>query len=189
MRETGPHSWDVAFTVTNTGDRHGQEVAQLYVAFDAERPTRPRHGLRAFAKVGLAPGASERVRLALGPRDLAQWSVTRGGWRIDPGAFTVEVGASSRDIRLRAELSTPGDGHVGELSEMSTLGEWLAHPVGGRMLKERLRSVPGLSDLDRGESPLVGLALGIPLIKFRTFGIGLTAEVVTALVAATRNAL
>ncbi|MEV3983352.1 glycoside hydrolase family 3 C-terminal domain-containing protein [Nonomuraea sp. NPDC049758] len=189
VRETGPHTWDVAFTVTNTGDRHGQEVAQLYVAFEAEHPSRPRHGLRAFAKVGLAPGASERVRLALGPRDLARWSVTRGGWRIDPGPFTVEVGASSRDIRLRVELSTPGDGYVGELSEMSTLGEWLAHPVGGRVLRERLRQAPGLPDLDRTDSPLVGLALGIPLIKFRTFGIGLTADVVADLVAAARSAL
>ncbi|NUO96549.1 MAG: beta-glucosidase [Nonomuraea sp.] len=188
VSETGPNSWDVSFTVTNTGDRHGQEVAQLYVAFEEERPSRPRHELRAFAKVGLEPGASERVRLTLGPRDLAQWSVTRGDWRIDAGTFVVEVGASSRDIRLRAEVTTPGDGHVIELSEMSTLGEWLAHPVGGKVLGELLqRAGGGLAEVERIEPALLGLALGIPLIKFRTFGIGLTADVVHDLVTTART--
>ncbi|NUS09244.1 MAG: beta-glucosidase, partial [Nonomuraea sp.] len=188
VSETGPNSWDVSFTVTNTGDRHGQEVAQLYVAFEEERPSRPRHELRAFAKVGLEPGASERVRLTLGPRDLAQWSVTRGDWRIDAGTFVVEVGASSRDIRLRAEVTTPGEGHVIELSEMSTLGEWLAHPVGGKVLGELLqRAGGGLAEVERIEPALLGLALGIPLIKFRTFGIGLTADVVHDLVATART--
>ncbi|UBU12637.1 glycoside hydrolase family 3 C-terminal domain-containing protein [Nonomuraea gerenzanensis] len=183
VRETGTNEWLVEFTVTNTGERAAQEVAQLYVAFEEERPTRPRHTLRGFAKVGLEPGASERVRLPLTGRDLAQWSVERGGWRIDPGAFVVEVGASSRDLRLRAEVSTPGDGHVAELTPMSTLGEWLAHPVGGRVLKERLGGAPGLAEVDPA---LMGLALGIPLIKFRTFGLGLTAQAVADLVATVR---
>jgi beta-glucosidase len=185
VRETGTNEWLVQFTVTNTGERAAQEVAQLYVAFEEERPTRPRHTLRGFAKVGLEPGASERVRLPLTGRDLAQWSVERGGWRIDPGSFVVEVGASSRDIRLRAEVTTPGDGYVAELTGMSTLGEWLAHPVGGRVLKERLRGAPGVSGADPA---LLRLALGIPLIKFRTFGLGLTAQAVNDLVAAVRRA-
>ncbi|GAA2209621.1 glycoside hydrolase family 3 C-terminal domain-containing protein [Nonomuraea monospora] len=184
VRETGGNEWQVEFTVTNTGERHAQEVAQLYVAFEEERPTRPRHTLRGFAKVGPAPGASERVRLPLTGRDLAQWSVERGGWRIEPGSFLVEVGASSRDIRLRAEVRTPGDGHVTPLTAMSTLGEWLAHPVGGRVLKERLSgAAAGLAEADPA---LLGLALGIPLIKFRTFGLGLTAQVVDDLLAAVR---
>ncbi|MGW3346392.1 glycoside hydrolase family 3 C-terminal domain-containing protein [Nonomuraea rubra] len=184
VRETGTNEWLVAFTVANTGERAAQEVAQLYVAFEEEQPTRPRHTLRGFAKVGLEPGASERVRLPLTGRDLAQWSVERGGWRVDPGAFVVEVGASSRDIRLRAEVTTPGDGYLPELTGMSTLGEWLAHPVGGRVLRERLRGAPGGSELDPA---LLRLALGIPLIKFRTFGLGLTAQVVDDLVAAVRT--
>jgi beta-glucosidase len=166
----------VEVTVTNAGDRFAQEVVQLYLAFDGDRP---RHELRGFAKVSLEPGESERVRFALTERDLARWSVRRHGWQVDPGTFTVEVGASSRDIRLRAELTTPGDGYVGTLSRMSTLGEWLAHPRGGEVLRAALK--PGAAPADPA---LMRLALGVPLAKFATFGVGLSTEVVDALVAA-----
>nr|BFE82484.1 hypothetical protein GCM10020093_050850 [Planobispora longispora] len=186
-RETGVNEWSVEVTVANTGERFAQEVVQLYVAFEEERPTRPRHGLRGFAKVGLEPGAAERVRFTLTGRDVAQWSVSRGDWKIDPGSFTVEVGASSRDIRLRAGLSTPGDGYAAPLGRMSTLGEWLGHPVGGPVLRKLLGDAPALSALDRVDPALLGLALGIPLAKFSTFGIGLTSEVVDRLVAAVRE--
>ncbi|MEU4547268.1 glycoside hydrolase family 3 C-terminal domain-containing protein [Nonomuraea dietziae] len=183
-RETGGDEWSVEVTVTNVGERFAHEVVQLYVAFDEERPSRPRHELRGFAKVGLEPGDSERVRFTLTGRDIAQWSVSRKGWRIDAGAFTVEVGASSRDIRLRAELTSRGDGYAAPLHRMSTLGEWLAHPEGSRALKQLLQGAPGL---DRVDPALFRLALGIPLAKFSTFGIGLTSEVVDGLVAAVRG--
>ncbi|NRQ32839.1 beta-glucosidase [Nonomuraea sp. NN258] len=183
-RETGENEWSVELTVTNAGERFAHEVVQLYVAFEAERPVRPRRELRGFAKIGLNPGESERVRFTLTGADLAQWSVSRGGWAIDAGPFAVEVGASSRDIRLRAELSSPGDGYAGPLTGMSTLGEWLAHPVGGRVLKELLSQGTGLPDFERADPALLGLALGVPLIKFRTFGIGLSAEIVDRLVSA-----
>ncbi|MFI0352656.1 glycoside hydrolase family 3 C-terminal domain-containing protein [Actinomadura sp. 9N407] len=186
-RETGTNEWSVEATVTNVGERTAHEVVQLYVAFDEDLPTRPRHELRGFAKVELEPGAGTRVRFTLTGRDIAQWSVARGDWKIDPGRFTVEVGASSRDIRLRAELATPGDGHTAALGRMSTLGEWLDHPVGGRVLKERLGTGSGLIGAGQGSSTLLALARGIPLAKFSTFGIGLTGDVVDELVAAVQE--
>ncbi|MFE3452566.1 glycoside hydrolase family 3 C-terminal domain-containing protein [Nonomuraea sp. NPDC059194] len=167
----------VEVTVTNTGERFAHEVVQLYVAFDGNH--RPRRELRGFAKVGLEPGRSERVRFTLTPRDLARWSVSRHDWQVDAGAFTVEVGASSRDIRLRAELSTPGDGHRAPLGRMSTLGEWLAHPAGSRALRQVID--PGAAPADPA---LMRMALGVPLAKFATFGVGLSTEVVDSLVAA-----
>ncbi|GGS93096.1 glycosyl hydrolase [Planobispora rosea] len=182
-RETGANEWSVEVTVTNTGERFAHEVVQLYVAFEEERPSRPRHELRGFAKVGLEPGAAERVRFTLAGRDIAQWSVSRKDWRIDPGSFTVEVGASSRDIRLRAGLTTPGDGYLAPLTGMSTLGEWLAHPAGSPALRKVLGDSPAVAALDRVDPALLGMALGFPLIKFSTFGIGLTPEVVDRLVA------
>jgi beta-glucosidase len=184
VRETGSNEWAVEATVTNAGDRTAHEVVQLYVAYDEDLPTRPRHELRGFAKVELEPGAGTRVLFALAGRDIAQWSVARGGWKIDPGRFTVEVGASSRDIRLRAELDTPGDGHATALGRMSTLGEWLDHPVGGRVLMERLGDSSSLVAAAEGSSTLLALARGIPLAKFSTFGIGLTGDVVDELIAA-----
>ncbi|GAA3441425.1 glycoside hydrolase family 3 C-terminal domain-containing protein [Planomonospora venezuelensis] len=186
-RATGDNEWSVEVTVTNTGGRFAHEVVQLYVAFEEERPSRPRHELRGFAKVGLEPGAGRRVRFTLTGRDVAQWSVSRKDWKIDPGSFTVEVGASSRDIRLRAGLTTPGDGYTAPLSGMSTLGEWLAHPSGGAALRKVLGDAPALAALDQVDPALLGMALGFPLIKFSTFGIGLTPEVVDRLVATARE--
>ncbi|GII05292.1 glycoside hydrolase family 3 C-terminal domain-containing protein [Planobispora takensis] len=186
--ENGGNTWTVEATVTNTGGRSGHEVVQLYVAFEEQAPSRPRHELRGFTKVGLEPGESRRVSFTLTGRDVARWSPSRRGWRIDPGSFVVEVGASSRDIRLRAEVSTAGDGLTDELGPMSTLGEWLAHPVGAELLGARMRRAAGLLDASGGHSALINLALGIPLIKFSTFGIGLTSDVVTELVSAVRNA-
>ncbi len=180
--ETGENHWTVGATVTNTGDRYAHEVVQLYVAYEEEHPTRPRHALRGFSKVGLEPGASAEVHLTLTSRDLAWWSTSRGGWRIDPGAFTVEVGASSRDIRLRTELRTEGDGHIEELGPTSTFGEWLDHPVGGELLQREMAQLPTLVGLAETNPALLALARGVPLAKFDAFGIGLTADLVTALV-------
>jgi beta-glucosidase len=177
VRATGENRWQVEATVTNTGDRFGHEVAQLYLAFPGDRP---RHELRGFAKVGLAPGESAPVRFELGPRDLAEWSVPRGDWQVTAGAFTVEVGASSRDIRLRAELTTPGDGYVPPVGPMSTVTEWLAHPVGGPLLGAALAPALDGQPLDPA---LVALARSLPLIKLATFPVGLTPEKIADLVA------
>ncbi|WP_214410293.1 glycoside hydrolase family 3 C-terminal domain-containing protein [Sphaerisporangium fuscum] len=185
--ESGENTWTAEVTVTNTGGRSGHEVVQLYVAFQEPIPSRPRHQLRGFTKIGLRPGESGRVSFTLTGRDIAQWSPARHRWQVTAGRFIVEVGASSRDIRLRAEVTTTGDGQDDELGPMSTLGEWLAHPVGARLLGDRMRRVTGLLGASGGRSPLVELALGIPLAKFSTFGIGLTPDVVAELVAAARR--
>jgi beta-glucosidase len=60
--------------------------------------------LKGFTAIHLAPGESTEVFLALEDRDLAYWDDAGGGWRIEPGRFEILVGASSRDIRLRASL-------------------------------------------------------------------------------------
>ncbi|MEV0844200.1 glycoside hydrolase family 3 C-terminal domain-containing protein [Actinocatenispora sera] len=176
VRATGENRWQIEATVTNTGDRFGHEVAQLYLAFPGDRP---RHELRAFAKVGLAPGESAPVRFEIGPRDLAEWSVPRGDWQVTAGRFTVEIGASSRDIRLRAELTTPGDGYVAPVGPMSTVTEWLAHPVGGPLLAAALAPALDGQPLDPA---LVALARSLPLVKLATFPVGLTPARVADLV-------
>ena len=77
-------------TVTNSGRRAGDEVAQLYLEFPAV-PGAPLRALRAFQRVHLEAGASEKVRFELQPRDLSM--VTADGVPIIPeGAYTVSVG-------------------------------------------------------------------------------------------------
>ncbi|MBF9069044.1 beta-glucosidase family protein [Streptacidiphilus fuscans] len=186
VTETGRNAWTVEATITNTGDRSAHETAQLYVAFDEPHPTRPRHELRGFARIGLEPGESGQVRFALTERDLAHWSTARGGWRVDAGAFTVEVGASSRDIRLTAELSTPGDGVVDALDAMSTAGEWLNHPVGSVLLQKALAESPAGAFLAQADPVQLALGLGVPLVKLAALGMGVTREGIEAMVEAAR---
>lgn len=185
---TGDNRWTVEATVTNTGSRLAHEVVQLYVAFDEPHPTRPRHELRGFSKIGLEPGASARVRFEVVGRDLAWWSTSQGGWRIDPGPFTVEIGASSRDIRLRAVLHSTGDAHVADLGAMSTFGEWLGHPVGGPLLLEALARVkdPSPDEIAAADPNLFRAALEVPLAKFTGFGLNITTDDIDRLVEAAR---
>jgi beta-glucosidase len=102
----------VECTVTNKGARAGREVVQLYVGDPEAAVRRPVRELRGFEKVGLSPGESVRVSFELSSRDFAYWDVAtgdRGAWRREGGEFVIEVGASSRDIRLRARIELPDD--------------------------------------------------------------------------------
>lgn len=96
----------VQVTVTNTGDRAGAEVVQLYIAPSQTGLYRPLRELKGFARVNLAPGESRTVTFTLDDRSFAVWA---DGWKIPAGTYTVQVGASSEDIRLSAELPMAGE--------------------------------------------------------------------------------
>jgi beta-glucosidase len=90
----------VSLDVTNTGQRAGQEVVQLYLRDEASRLVRPPQELKAFAKVALEPGETKAVTLTLTAQSLAYYDPAAGGWFTEPGDFEVFVGSSSRNIRL-----------------------------------------------------------------------------------------
>ena len=92
--------------MTNTGDRVGAEVVQLYIAPPQTGLYRPLRELKGFARVDLAPGESRTVTFTLDDRSFAVWA---DGWKIPAGTYTVQVGASSEDIRLSAELPVAGE--------------------------------------------------------------------------------
>jgi beta-glucosidase len=89
-----------AFTVTNTGNRAGAEVAQLYVGQNNPPIDRPIKELKGFQKVYLEPGQSQRVTLTLDQRAVSYWNTANQRWTALPGSYNVLVGASSQDIRL-----------------------------------------------------------------------------------------
>lgn len=89
----------VSFTVTNTGSRAGAEVAQVYVGSCSRSASAPQQ-LAGFAKVELAPGASERVAVEIAPESLAYWNATSHAWAVWTCDLPVYVGSSSRDVRL-----------------------------------------------------------------------------------------
>jgi len=95
---------DIQLAVKNTGSRPGAEVVQLYIHEDKPKIDRPMRELKRFQRVELKPGESTIVHFALDRAALSYWSPEKKDWVADPGTFEIQVGASSRDIRLRAPL-------------------------------------------------------------------------------------
>ena len=85
--------------VTNTGDRSGAEVVQLYVGDAESTLARPTKELKGFAKVSLQPGETQTVEFGITPEALSYYDDTKGAWTAEPGLFTAYVGAASDDIR------------------------------------------------------------------------------------------
>ncbi len=96
----------VTVAVKNTGKVSGAEVVQLYIAPPAGGLFRPVKELKGFAKVDLEPGESKTVEFILDDRSFAIWN---DGWRIPGGAYTVQIGASSKDIRLEQTVKIAGE--------------------------------------------------------------------------------
>ena len=90
----------VSVDVQNTGSRSGDEVVQLYLKDVAASVGRPEKELKRFAKVQLAPGQSTQVAFELDLSALSYYDVSGSQWVAEPGIFQVQVGSSSRDIRL-----------------------------------------------------------------------------------------
>jgi len=88
----------VALDVANTSARAGDEVVQLYVRDDYASVTPFEQTLRGFERIHLEPGQSRRVSFELSPEDLSIYDAQQR-WVVEPGRFTVLVGASSVDIR------------------------------------------------------------------------------------------
>jgi len=99
------HGATITFDLTNTGDRAGQAVPQLYVANHASHVPMPTKELRAFTKVAVAPGETKAVTLRLNRRDFSWWCEGKSRWQADSGDYELMVGDSSRDIRLQTKLT------------------------------------------------------------------------------------
>jgi beta-glucosidase len=92
----------VRLTVRNAGSRAGAEVVQLYVRDVDCRVDRPVKELKAFHKIALKPGETRPVTFTLDQSAMAFYDPAEHNWVAEPGTFEVLVGASSRDIRLKA---------------------------------------------------------------------------------------
>ncbi len=91
---------DVTFTIKNTGDVDGAEVAQLYVSDVESTLYRPKQELKGFKKVFLKAGEQTDVTISLNSRAFAYYNVAINDWHVESGDFKILIGASSRDIKL-----------------------------------------------------------------------------------------
>jgi beta-glucosidase len=171
VEPTGDDTARVTATVTNTGERAGKQVVQVYVATDAGPVRRPARELRAFTKVLLEPGESQVISLDLDRRAFAYWDVREGGWIVAPGAYTVQLGASAAEILAEASVVLTGDAVVPELTMQSAVTEWFGHPVvGAECVQLFLAGMPAdLRDADADEQAGMLQMIGsMPMHRFVT---------------------
>jgi beta-glucosidase len=175
---------NVTCRVTNTGDRRGKEVVQLYVRDPEASVARPVRELKAFAKVDLDPGEATMVEFALTARDLSYWSTSLNDWTLEGGEFELSVGASSRDLRLTTTLDIAAPPLPTRLDGMSTLQEWLADPTGSALLHKAV----GTDETGRpkgilGSEELMVVIGNFPISTLAAFpGLGLSHAVVHGLI-------
>jgi beta-glucosidase len=94
----------VTFDITNTGDRAGADVAQVYVSDDHAKIARPAKELKGFEKVALQPGETKHVSIELDNRSFAYYDAEAKKWNIAPGKFAILVGDSSASLNLKGSV-------------------------------------------------------------------------------------
>ncbi|WP_308159146.1 glycoside hydrolase family 3 C-terminal domain-containing protein [Curtobacterium sp. ISL-83] len=129
---------EVTVNVTNTGSVAGREVVQVYTSLRHSIVQRPPRELKGFALASLEPGETRAVTVTVRRRDLAYWDVRVDRWVLEPGTYRIEVGASSRDIRLSTDVDLAGERVEVELSLESGSDEILADPIAGPLFLEAL---------------------------------------------------
>ncbi|MDI9584056.1 MAG: glycoside hydrolase family 3 C-terminal domain-containing protein [Acidobacteriota bacterium] len=139
----------VSLTVRNTGTRAGEEVVQVYVHDPAPRIDKPVRELKGFTRVALEPGEAKRVTLELGPDALAYCDVPGKQWRADAGTYELQVGASSRDIRLRGNVV------LGETVTwpVANMGKWIAEAAPDWGPNFALKQPVQVSSVERDDTP------------------------------------
>ncbi len=157
----------VTLTVTNTGAVAGAEVVQVYVRDVESTVGRPLRELKGFAKVTLGPGEAARVSVELDQRAFSYWSPLHHGWVVEPGAFAIDVGPSSRDLPLTHTVTVDGPSIAGPLTRDSTLHEWMDDPVGREVLEAAVAGGQGGAVMD---PELLGVIGTMPMSTLASFG-------------------
>ncbi|ARO34169.1 beta-glucosidase (plasmid) [Rhizobium sp. NXC14] len=105
--EMDPEGITVSIDVTNTGDRPGSKLVQLYVRSPLAKVERPDKELRAFAKLSLQPGETCTAVMKVLPRDLAYFDIEAGAFRAEPGGYHLVLAANAADTRFVLHLPSP----------------------------------------------------------------------------------
>lgn len=175
----------VTVPVSNTGDRDGAEVVQVYTSFPDSQVTRPPRELKGFAKVALMAGETRDVTIRIRRDDLAYWDTRVDRWVVEGGAYTVSVGSSSRDIRTTVWADIAGDSLNLPLTLESSIGEVLAHPFAGPKVMEALASGPASGML--GDASMMKMMASAPIGRMMSMAGGADIAQLEQLFAAANN--
>ena len=94
----------ITFILTNTGEKAGDEVVQLYVTEESQRDKVPLKMLKGFQRVNLAAGEKTRIGFTLPVEELKHWDTETKTFVLEPATYEIKIGTSSEDIRLRKAL-------------------------------------------------------------------------------------
>jgi beta-glucosidase len=127
---------EVQVDITNTGKIAGKEIIQLYVRDVKATVARPEKELKAFTKVELAPEQTTTVTFTIDREAFWYFDVVKNAWLIESGEFEILIGASSRDIRLKASVALTPDLRNARLHTGLTLKTLLEDPQGRAIISK-----------------------------------------------------
>ncbi len=151
----------VSFDVTNTGDVFGKEAVQVYVTpSDAGQAIRPIRELKGFDKVDLKPGEKATLTFTLDKRAFAYFNTDINDWLVESGNYGIQIGASSRDIRLEGSVNVTSTVQIKqEFHFNSTLGDLLANEKAKTVIEPYLQALNELFSGGEAESDIESSAI------------------------------
>lgn len=186
----------VSVDVTNTGDRFGKEVVQLYVAPKGGTVIRPVRELRAFDKIGLASGETKTVTFLLDSRAYAYWSTKIHGWHVESGEYEIQIGKNAQDIVLSKTVYVESEHMIPKVFTLnSTMGEILADERGKTILEQAMAGMMGEEAQEAAEQSqeaqdaisqemMAAMMEGMPLRQLLSFVPGVTKDALNQLIMA-----
>ncbi|UPK63565.1 glycoside hydrolase family 3 C-terminal domain-containing protein [Rhodococcus pyridinivorans] len=163
----------VQVTVTNTGGRAGAEVVQVYAGAPGSSVARAPRELKGFTKVRLDSGESQRVAVSIRRDDLAYWDTRVDSWVVEGGTYSIDIGASSRDIRQTLTVDMTGDAVRIPLTMESSLGELFQNPAAAEIVLQAFGSLGGEVGVDES---VLKMAASMPLGRLAGFAPGVEPE-------------
>ena len=166
----------VTVAVKNTGKVKGKEIVQLYVNDEQSGVIRSIKELKGFEKVSLNPGEEKKIAFVLDKRSFAYYNTEISDWYTEYGKYNILVGASSRDIRLKASVYVVPTNKVRvEYTLNSTGGDIMSTETGKELFREFLKEVNVGFDRDSGlmgegsEQTAMGMFNELPLRAMVSF--------------------
>ena len=166
---------EVSFDITNSGDRDGAEIAQIYIGRDAGCVYRVKKELKGFKKVFLKAGETKRVTIELDDKAFRYYDVNTLNWVVEPGTYTIYVASSVNDVRLkdsidigpcRSNIPDFFEGNVKNISD-EEFEKLYGTPINVNEESELLVRNDSLSKLSRSKSLMGRIAVLVVKSKYK----------------------
>lgn len=170
----GEEAVTVTVEVTNTGDREGKEVVQLYIRDNTKAAIRPDKELKGFAAVNLLPGEKKTIAFILDKRSFAWYNEAISDWYAQTGDYTILIGNSSRNIILTKTIRYISEVKLSFTVDKDTMmGELMSNPKTAQYLDQHLKPMMGvINEMENSElsGMMEAMIKYMPLRSLRSFG-------------------